>query len=152
MTINLLPYSGDKNTLFKTFGSGISMAGYTLTDPSEVVTPIIRIDSRQNESGGFDPVNFNMAYIPEFNRYYWITDLRTEDNYIWRIYLRSDPLASFANEIAALEAYCLRTSNPAYQSYEVVDSEAPMKAHNWVRNFAINELSAPITNILITAG
>ena len=152
MTITLLPYSGDKNALNKVFGTGQQMTGYTLTDPSEVVTPIIRIDSRQNETGGFDPTNYNMAYIDEFQRYYWITDMRTEDNYIWRIYLRSDPLSSFASQISSLDAYCLRTSNPVYQSYEVVDPDAPMKAHNWVRNFKINELTEPSTNILITAG
>lgn len=154
MTFKLLQYSGDRNALYKNLGSvpNYEMEGWTLTDPSEVVNPTIRVDSRQNEEGGFDPTDYNMAYIPEFQRYYWITDMTAEDNYIWKISMHSDPLSSFANEIASLEAYCLRTSNSAYQSYEVVDPDAPMKAHNWVRNFSINEFSEPNTNILITAG
>lgn len=55
---------------------------------SNVVSPIIRIEN------SVFPV-FNYAHIPDFERYYYLRDVREVRSNIWDIYLQSDPLMSF---------------------------------------------------------
>ena len=55
---------------------------------SNVVSPVIRIEN------SVFPV-FNYAQIPDFERYYYLRDVREVRSNIWDIYLQSDPLMSF---------------------------------------------------------
>ena len=55
---------------------------------SNVVSPVIRIEN------SVFPV-FNYAHIPDFERYYYLRDVREVRSNIWDIYLQSDPLMSF---------------------------------------------------------
>lgn len=55
---------------------------------SNVVSPVIRIEN------SLFPV-FNYAHIPDFERYYYLRDVREVRSNIWDIYLQSDPLMSF---------------------------------------------------------
>ena len=55
---------------------------------SNVVSPVIRIEN------SVFPV-FNYAHIPDFERYYYLRDVREVRANIWDIYLQSDPLMSF---------------------------------------------------------
>ena len=55
---------------------------------SNVVSPVIRIEN------SVFPV-FNYVQIPDFERYYYLRDVREVRANIWDIYLQSDPLMSF---------------------------------------------------------
>ena len=51
----------------------------------------------------------NYAYIPEWNRYYFISDATIQDNY-WLVHLNVDVLASFKSTIKGTTAYIERAS------------------------------------------
>lgn len=53
-------------------------------------------------------LNTNYAYIPELQRYYFITDIRPLTNVLWEIDMKCDVLMSSINEIKSLKAYISR--------------------------------------------
>ena len=134
MTFNLYNWSGDRNALHKSLGSGVSMSG-TLTEPSNVVRPTIVVDSCKNESGGFDPATMNYAYIPEFHRYYFVEEATALTEYLWQIRLKSDVLMSFQSQIEGLGAYGIRTASIPRQSPEIEDPYAPHNACDYVTRY-----------------
>lgn len=154
MTLKIYQYVGDVHVLNKEpyLGNEHTITG-SLTDPTNAVSPEIMLDSFKDvELSFFDPSVFNYAFIDEFHRFYYITNWEAVDEYHWIIRMQSDPLTSFHDYIEDLDCYCLRTSNSYKQTIDVVDTEAPMKAYNWVRNFTLNAFSAPTTMTLVTAG
>ena len=75
---------------------------------------------------GQDPVTyaprFNYAYIKEFERYYFITEW-TFDGGIWTAQMSVDVLATYRDEILAMNAYVLRSSS--YHNPKVIDTIFP---------------------------
>lgn len=59
-----------------------------LRGETNVVNPIVRVFASTFP-------NFNYAGIPNFNRYYYLRDLRQVRSGIWELSLESDPLMSF---------------------------------------------------------
>lgn len=53
----------------------------------------------------------NYAYIPEFSRYYYIIDIISVNQHLWRINMRCDVLMSFKDEILATECFVARNEN-----------------------------------------
>lgn len=51
----------------------------------------------------------NYVHIPEFGRYYWITDRNIERTDLTELTLQSDPLMSFASQIVSLPILASRT-------------------------------------------
>lgn len=87
MQILLYNNSSPRNKITKALTQVGTLAG-TLRDETNVVSPTIRI------SGAVFP-DFNYAQIPDFNRYYYLKDVRSVRSGIWDISLQSDPLMSF---------------------------------------------------------
>lgn len=109
---------------------------------SNVVSPVIRIEN------SVFPV-FNYAHIPDFERYYYLRDVREVRANIWDIYLQSDPLMSF--DLSNVSGVVIETQN---------DGSNYLPARNWVRmvktktdilNFGAGLLDTG-EYILITAG
>lgn len=71
--------------------------------PSSMLTPIVELHSLTN------PSLYNYAYIPDFYRYYYITDW-TFDRGLWYASLRVDVLATYRVSIGAQPMYVLRAS------------------------------------------
>lgn len=90
-----------------------------------LTSPIIKLDSRDFDYT-YSP---NMVYLDIFQRYYWITDIRTEKAFIYLI-LEEDYLASWRGTIADTEGYILRCAN-APLSY-VGDGLYPVTAETTV--------------------
>ena len=76
----------------------------TIISPSSVISPEIRLSL-----GGSNPSGYNYAKIPDFNRYYWITDW-TYDAGIWIATLMVDVLATYRDQIGASSQYVLRAA------------------------------------------
>lgn len=73
----------------------------TLKDETSIINPIIEIKT--------DTIPLaNYAYIPVFNRYYFITDISSIKNGLWSITMKSDPLESFKSEIKECDALVSR--------------------------------------------
>lgn len=136
MLIRLYNFTGDRRALHK--GSKLNliceMQG-DLSEPSDVVNPVIYVDSMKNETGGFDPANCNYAYIQEFKRYYFIKDMKVISENIWELSMHSDVLMSFEGQIETLSAYGLRTASSPLQSPEIEDPLAPYNACDYVTRY-----------------
>lgn len=72
-----------------------------IKDESSLVNPTLEI--RADFIGG------NYAYIPQFNRYYFINDIISVVNGVWRVLLHVDVLDSYINEIKANTATLTRS-------------------------------------------
>lgn len=89
-----------QTTVSRTF----SCAMKTITS---VITPMVEIsDTRGNN----DIPLFNYAYISDFQRYYFIEDIRF-DLGVWTLYLRCDVLATYEEDIFNSRQYILRSES-----------------------------------------
>lgn len=64
-------------------------------DDVSIMNPVIRFEND-------DVIRFNYAYIPEFERYYSITDKTCYRQGIWDVSFAVDVLMSFRNDIMSL--------------------------------------------------
>lgn len=63
-------------------------------------------------------IDFNYAYIPDFNRYYFVESIEVTPNKIYNISLRCDVLESFKNDILESSGFVNQqtTTNKYYNS------------------------------------
>ena len=79
----------------------------TLKAPSTITNPniILRFDDNT-----FNPANYSFAYIPDFDRYYHVSEWTWDAGY-WSPSLSVDVLASFKNDILNQSAYIIYSSS-----------------------------------------
>lgn len=94
MQITMYKNYSDNNVISKTLGQPLTLTG-SLRNESNVINPTIRIEID-------NPALCNYAYIPEFGRYYYITDMRSIRTNLWELSMHVDVLMSFADAIRAL--------------------------------------------------
>ena len=143
MEIKLRNNNREKNKINKSLTAGITLSG-ALRNSSNVVTPTIIIDIE-------NPTIYNYAYIPEFKRYYFITDYISVRTGIWQINLKSDVLMSFKDSILASRVL-VNNSESSGSSY--------LSGENWVTSCKTKTDIVSFSNgllsdgqfILITAG
>lgn len=93
MTITLYQNTSEYNKLDKDLTQVISLTG-TLRDQSSIIDPIINISDIDDYIG-----SVNYAYIPEFNRYYFITNIDSVRKNLWRISFHVDVLYTYRGQI-----------------------------------------------------
>lgn len=64
-----------------------------------------------------NPVTYNYCFIPQFNRYYFITDIISLRTNIWEIYMHVDVLMSFKDQIKTSRAIMDSTENEDNTNY-----------------------------------
>ena len=89
-----------------------------LKEDSGVSAPVLEI----NQPGAYGA---NYCYIPEFSRYYYVTEWTYEKHAVWTCTLVCDILATFRTQIGAATLYVLRSS--AASDGSVVDDLYPTK-------------------------
>ena len=57
-------------------------------------------------------IDFNYAYIPDFNRYYFVESIKVTPNKIYNITLRCDVLESFKNDILESSGFVNQQTTP----------------------------------------
>lgn len=87
-----------------------------LKEKTSIINPIINFELS-------DVPDFNYVYIAEFNRYYFITDIKNISNNLWEISMRCDVLMSFKTEILTNPAILKRTADTNYSDPYLIDSE-----------------------------
>lgn len=92
-----------------------------LKDASGLIAPSIELDLGLASS----PADYNYAYIPAFNRYYFIAEWKFE-NRLWTAQLICDVLATYKAEIGSSSLYVLRAASASDGT--IVDNLYPMKA------------------------
>lgn len=105
MNITLYKYTGehDNATKINYLTNAFSISG-TLREESNVIHPIITFKA------SFNPQNYNYAYIEEFERYYFITNITYIRNDLVRLDFEVDVLYTFWNK-AVIEGVVERNEN-----------------------------------------
>lgn len=109
MDITLYVNSSEKNKIGKNLTNDFSLSG-TLRDVTNIINPVILIEL--NEIG-----NYNYCYIPNFNRYYFITDITVIRTGLFAASLTVDVLESFKTDIKNLSVILLNTQNIGNNNY-----------------------------------
>src|SRR5690554_6848791 len=86
MILKLYNTSDSNNTIGKTLQDEETY-DITFKDTFDILTPVILLKSST-------PILKNYAYLPELERYYFITSIQVQPNEIYRLMLECDVLAS----------------------------------------------------------
>lgn len=109
MQISLYTTDSDKRCLDKDLYNELTLEG-ALRDESSVITPTITINAN-NLSG------FNYLYIPDFGRYYFITDIESVRTGVWRIRARVDVLTTYRETLRGCPVVASAQESPDYETY-----------------------------------
>lgn len=144
MDITFYINNSEKNKISKNLTNNTHISG-TLRNETGVMNPVILIHS-------VNPTKFNYVYIPEFNRYYFITDMVSIRTDIWQVKLHVDVLMSFKDS--------LKNVKVILNDSEVEGADNYLTGEQWVTNVKdttniVNFPNGLLDNgeyILITAG
>lgn len=96
MLITLCGCNDEKNVIDKVTYMPFNVNG-ALRNESSIVNPVFEVEMET-------PADYNYAIIPEFKRYYFITNITSIRMGLWRIYLHVDVLKSYADQIKSCRA------------------------------------------------
>lgn len=145
MDIKLYHNSSPNNKIGKTLNSETTFTG-SFRDSTKVVNPEVLIEA-SNLTG------FNYAYIPTFNRYYYIENIESYRTGLWIVKMKVDVLESHKASILNLDCIIEATENYMANDY-LSESESwvtSVKAKTDILTFS-NGLLNSGEYILITAG
>ena len=101
MNIFFYTSSAEPNSFPKVLGSAIRYQG-ELRDECDILNPVLTIE-------GLNPdTTFNYCYIPDFKRYYFITESSVVRTGLMEFMLHVDVLKSWSTNILDQEAYIAR--------------------------------------------
>lgn len=105
MTLTLYSNASEYAALDKELTQVISLTG-TLREESSIIDPVLTVE-------GLDEyiTEINYAYIPEFGRYYFITNIESVRTNLWRLSLHVDVLHTYAEGIRTNSAIIERNEN-----------------------------------------
>ena len=126
MIINLYTLNKRENSTLRPTGSGQSFECY-LKAPTSIIDPVIVIDF--GDAANPQAHYFNYAYIPDFARYYFISDIRSVGK-LWEFSLNTDILATYKDRISTSTLYLTRCSSQ-YDG-DIVDTYYPVKVSHTV--------------------
>ena len=144
MKIKLYKNHSEKNKIRKTLTGEVEYSG-TLREETSVINPVILIHANNLSL-------YNYAYIPEFHRYYYIRDIVSVRNGLWRVSLSVDVLMSFKTDILELDVILSDTETTGQSDYYAGDQwRSLVKSKTDIITFS-NGLLNDGEYILITAG
>lgn len=91
MNINFYFNTSAKNAIGKSLTNELALTG-TLRDECSIVNPEFMVEAE-------DLSSYNYCYIPKFNRYYFVNNIISVRNNLWRVILHVDVLDSFKSDI-----------------------------------------------------
>lgn len=145
MEIRLYNNISDNRTIRKKLLNEFSLTG-TLRDSCSLIEPVINIESS-------NVLRFNYAYIPDFQRYYFVKEITNLRKNIWTLELEVDPLMSFKGDILALDVVVDKQSSDSIGD-EYIDDGSLVADNNTFTS--VYNLSSGFNDhgeyILITAG
>ena len=100
MIIRLYSFNKKVNSTARPSGSYKEL-NCNIKDRSSVINPVIELKTK--------PLSYNYAYLPEWDRYYFINDI-SYDLGVWILQLNVDVLASFKSTIGNTDLYITRSS------------------------------------------
>lgn len=144
MEIILYTTGSERHAIQKNLQNAIEFVG-SLRGESSVVSPTILIEMT-------NPSQYNYCFIPEFNRYYFITDITSVRTNLWRISCSVDVLMSYQAQLLNLDVIVSADTAPDTEKYMSGDVWlTTVKTKTDVINFP-NGLLDSGEYILITSG
>lgn len=137
MKIYLFKTADSNNTVSKALTDNITLEG-TLRNECSILSPAIEIESPISLS------NYNYAYVGEFNRYYFITDITVTYNGLWRLSLKCDVLMTYEKSIRTLKANILR--NPSEFNLMLEDNQLNKYSDDRVQCYNFPNALTPISD------
>ena len=98
MTITFFNNISEYNALNKSITELITISG-TLHEESSIIDPVISISDIDEYIGAM-----NYAYMPEFSRFYFITNIESIRNNLWRVSFHVDVLYTYRSQIQSNSA------------------------------------------------
>lgn len=117
MNVNFYKINKKVNSTLIPNGTGTQI-NVVLKSPSSIINPRFELNQY---------LDVNYCYVAEFNRYYFINEIRYE-NPLWVYSCNVDVLASFKAEIGASTKYVLRSASQ--RNEYLIDNSSPMIANN----------------------
>ena len=114
-----------------------------LKDKSSVVNPVLVLKSETY-------INFNYAYIPKFQRYYFVDDISVFPNKMYLLTLRCDVLTSFKDDILKSYARIVEQTNSNAYYDSNLKSEVRKEVDTYMSNVSF-DLTAD-SMVLVTLG
>ena len=145
MTVDFSYNQSDQRQIFKTLSPGVTLTG-TLRNESSIIEPVILFESS-------DVMRYNFAYIPEWQRFYFVENVESIRNNLYKVSLRCDVLMSFRSDICNFQVVVDKQTQ-AENGDEYIDDGSLVCDNvmfNRVYNFARGFNDTPEL-ILITAG
>ena len=144
MEITLYTTGSERHAIQKNLQNAIEFVG-SLRGESSVVSPTILIEMT-------NPSQYNYCFIPEFNRYYFITDITSVRTNLWRISCSVDVLMSYQAQLLNLDVVISADTSPDKEKYMSGDDWlTTVKTKTDVINFPSGLLDSG-EYILITSG
>lgn len=103
ITINLYSFTKRENSTKQPVSASLSVQGVMLENTS-LMNPVFKLSLAAN------PIGCNYAFVSDFQRYYFITDISTHQNF-WYISCTCDVLATYKTEIGSGSHYILRSAS-----------------------------------------
>ena len=114
-----------------------------LKDKSSVVNPVLLLKSETY-------ISFNYAYIPKFQRYYFVDDISVFPNKMYLLTLRCDVLTSFKDDILKSYARIVEQTNSNAYYDSNLKSEVRKEVDTYMSNVSF-DLTAD-SMVLVTIG
>lgn len=145
MVIDLYINSSENNRVSKVLSDKFELTG-TLRGETNVINPEILIEHT-------NPTGYNYAYIPEFNRYYFINEFTAVRNGLWRVRLAVDVLETYKTQIKQMPAIIDKQQNKGNSNLYLNDGSYVIdsRSYNTILNFS-GGFNDGGEFILITAG
>lgn len=149
LQISIYKCTAENNRVDKTdyISSAFNMVG-TLRGECSVLDPVIVVEKTNPAI-----MNYNYMYIPEFGRWYFITDIISKSNKIWEIHAHVDVLYTWGASIKANKAVISKTADAAKANIYLDDGSFVMDSHKYHTIIPfVSGFDAHGSNILICAG
>ena len=114
-----------------------------LKDKSSVVNPVLLLKSETY-------INFNYAYIPKFQRYYFVDDISVYPNKMYILTLRCDVLTSFKDDILKSYARIVEQTNSNAYYDSNLKSEVRKEVDTYMSNVSFDLTADSL--VLVTIG
>lgn len=142
MQVQLLKCLDDNRVINKSKITGIKNVDCSVYSACDMVEPNLLISYFR----GLEQVNY--AYVPEWNRYYYVVNYTFLDGVRCVINMRCDVLMSFKPDILNVRAYILRSSEQGNEY--LADSQILMNSSVYVHNLPFSETPFGQGNYILT--
>lgn len=120
-----------------------TLVNFSVKEETNILQPVIFI------SGSLDNItSFNYAHVPDWKRYYYITNCEIVRTNMYRLTLKVDVLMSHKTGILNNKAI-LKRSEMIYDSY-LQNSNIKMEAYKQIQTKSFNYTFVPETSLLLT--